>query len=153
MPTLCRSRSLEPKFAIPRKTAKTAKVYRNILVPLVFDHGERGAASLKVARTLLDKGGTITLMTVLEDIPEDLAQHHEKEAMAGLKEIAESAGGSVRTVVIHGRAYSRILQYSKNHDTDCIVTDSHKPGFEDYFLGSRAPRVVRHAKCGVHVLG
>ncbi|WP_170501927.1 universal stress protein, partial [Ruegeria atlantica] len=35
---------------------------------------------------------------------------------------------------------------------DCIVLASHKPGMKDFFLGSTAALVVRHARCSVHVL-
>lgn len=135
-------------------------MYNNILVPVVFDHGERAADSLRVAKELLNEGGKITLMTVMEEIPayattylpEGLALRHHKDAENSLNEIANDVDVPVEAVVIHGHAYSSILEYSKTHDTDCIVIASHKPGFEDYFLGSTAARVVRHAKCGVHIL-
>jgi universal stress protein F len=32
------------------------------------------------------------------------------------------------------------------------VIASHRPGIQDYFLGSTASRVVRHANCTVHVM-
>ena len=135
-------------------------MYNNILVPVVFDHGERGAKSLKVAQELLNEGGKITLMHVMEDVPayattylpEGLAQRHHHEAMEKLKNMAKDLNANVEASVIHGHAYSSILDYSKTHEMDCIVIASHKPGFEDYFLGSTAARVVRHAKCGVHIL-
>ena len=37
-------------------------------------------------------------------------------------------------------------------NADLIVINSHKPGVEDYFLGSTASRVVRRAPCSVLVL-
>ena len=135
-------------------------MYSNILVPVVFDHGERGAASLKIAQELLNAGGKITLLHVMEEVPsyastylpEGLAQQHHDDALQGLKKMAENMSAQVEAAVIHGHAYSSILEYSKKHGTDCIVIASHKPGFEDYFLGSTAARIVRHAKCGVHIL-
>jgi nucleotide-binding universal stress UspA family protein len=135
-------------------------MYNNILVPVVFDHGERGAKSLKIAQALLNTGGKITLMHVMEDVPayattylpEGLAQRHHNEAMEQLKKLAKEVKADVEVAVIHGHAYSSIIEYSKTHETDCIVIASHKPGFEDYFLGSTASSVVRHAKCAVHVL-
>ncbi|MEP1610461.1 MAG: universal stress protein [Roseobacter sp.] len=45
-----------------------------------------------------------------------------------------------------------ILEDGGTHASDCIIISSHKPGFEDYFIGSIAARVVRQAKCGVHIL-
>jgi len=34
---------------------------------------------------------------------------------------------------------------------DLIIVGSHKPGLQDYLLGSTAARVVRHAMCSVLV--
>lgn len=135
-------------------------MYTNIIVPVVFDHGERSASSLKVAQRLLEEGGKITLLHVMEDVPsyattylpEGLKEQHEKEAVNGLKELAGDLKVECAFAVVHGHSYTRILEYSKTHEADCIVIASHKPGFEDYFLGSTAARVVRHAKCGVHIL-
>lgn len=135
-------------------------MYNNILVPVVFDHGERSVNSLKVAQELLNEGGEITLMHVMEDVPayattylpEGLAEKHHNEALEGLRAMAKGVGANCKAAVIHGHAYSSILEFSKKHENDCIVIASHKPGFEDYFLGSTAARVVRHAKCGVHIL-
>lgn len=135
-------------------------MYTNILVPVVFDHGDHGAASLKVAQELLNDGGKITLLHVMEEVPsyastylpEGLAQQRRDEAAGSLEQFGKDASASVERQVVQGHASSSILDYAKSHDIDCIVIASHKPGFEDYFLGSTAARVVRHAKCGVHVL-
>ena len=135
-------------------------MYTNILVPVVFDHGEKSTNSLKVAGELLSDGGKITLLHVMEEVPsyattylpEGLGEQHVADAKQGLRDIASGIEAPCEAVVVHGHAYTTILEYSKKHGVDCIVIASHKPGFEDYFLGSTAARVVRHAKCGVHVL-
>jgi nucleotide-binding universal stress UspA family protein len=44
------------------------------------------------------------------------------------------------------------VKYASENGYDCIVIASHVPGFENIFLGSTADRVVRHAKCAVHVI-
>ncbi|MEM9577483.1 MAG: universal stress protein [Pseudomonadota bacterium] len=135
-------------------------MYTNILVPVVFDHGAHSANSLNAAQALLSEGGQITLLHVLEEVPtyasnylpEGLAESRQQEALNGLNDIARQNGVSCKAAVSHGHGYSSILAYSEKHGCDCIVIASHKPGFEDYFLGSTAARVVRHAKCGVHIL-
>lgn len=135
-------------------------MYSNILVPVVLDHGDQGATSLRVAQKLLNPGGTITLMNVLEEIPSyashyipaDIAERNRQEAIDGLRQMAEDNDAAAEIAVIRGHASSSILDYGKNKGVDCIVIASHKPGLEDYFLGSTAARVVRHAPCGVHVL-
>ena len=67
-----------------------------------------------------------------------------------LLEKTESLPG-VTAEIIKGHTYRTIIDYSTDHDIDCIVIGSHKPGFSDYLLGSTAARVVRHAPCAVHV--
>ena len=44
-----------------------------------------------------------------------------------------------------------IIDFATSSGIDCIVIGSHRPGLSDYFLGSTASRVVRHAPCAVHV--
>ena len=46
----------------------------------------------------------------------------------------------------------QILEWAESNKVDCIIINSHKPGLQDYFLGSTAARVVRHAQCSVHVI-
>lgn len=135
-------------------------MYRNILVPVVFDHGEQPNASLKVAQELLSDGGKITVLHVMEEVPsyastylpDGLAERQKEDALQGLRDMTKGMGIEVEAAVIKGHAYSGILEYSNAQKVDCIVIASHKPGFGDYFLGSTAARVVRHAKCGVHIL-
>ena len=154
-------------------------MYSNILVPVVFDHGERSAQSIEVASHLLAEGGMegvtllghpgnaraldgrdLELLHVMEEVPSyastylpaELAQQHQNEAMSHLQQMAKDVEASCDVAVIHGHASSSIMDFAARKGADCIVIASHKPGFEDYFLGSTAARVVRHAKCAVHVL-
>ena len=45
-----------------------------------------------------------------------------------------------------------IAQYAERHDVDLVIVASHKPGLQDYFLGSTAARVSRRAPCSVYIL-
>ena len=54
--------------------------------------------------------------------------------------------------VVMGHAGRTIVEFAKEHEVDLIVMNSHRPGIGDYFLGSTAARVVRHAQCSVHVI-
>ena len=56
--------------------------------------------------------------------------------------------------VVHkgGTPYDVILRYANQHQIDLIVVPSHdKSGFEKFFLGSCADKLVRHAHCSVMV--
>lgn len=134
-------------------------MYAHILVPVAPDHGAVIANSMKAARALLVPGGKITVLTVIEAIPSYVAQYlpqdqqdkNRAEVEAGLA--AEFAGqADVAVQVKVGHAAQTILDVTEDGGHDCVVIASHRPGLQDYFLGSTAARVVRHAQCGVHVL-
>ena len=135
-------------------------MYEHVLVPIMLDHGSRGTDALKIADELVAEGGKITLLHVLEDvpayvvsyIPEGIRDTHRQVASEKLGELAKAVRADSEIAIIHGHASNGIMDYAQGHDVSCIVIASHKPGFEDYFLGSTAARVVRHAQCSVHVL-
>ena len=62
------------------------------------------------------------------------------------------AQGNVAMLSQSGALGLAIIDYANDHDIDCIVIGSHKPGLRDFLLGSTAARVTRHAPCAVHVL-
>jgi len=51
-----------------------------------------------------------------------------------------------------GHSYKTILDVADEKQVDLIVIASHQPGLQDYFLGSTAAKVVRHAKCSVLII-
>ncbi|MBT8455590.1 MAG: universal stress protein [Rhodobacteraceae bacterium] len=132
-------------------------MYKNILVPIAIDHGPDVKAAIAVARALADDGAKITAMTVLEavpafilsELPEGQMQHNKDEAAAALK---KELGDDITVDVVMGHAGRTITEYADSHGCDCIIIMSHQPGLQDYFLGSTAARVVRHAHCAVHVM-
>ena len=132
-------------------------MYKNILVPIAIGHGDTTQEALKVARHLLSDGGTITALNVVEaipayvlaELPDGIVAQGRAEARAALE---EEAGPGVQPVVVTGHAGLTIVEFAEENGTDCIVVASHQPGLQDYFLGSTASRVVRHAHCAVHVV-
>lgn len=134
-------------------------MYDNILVPVAPDHQEIIARAIQAARKLLAPGGRITVATVIEAIPSYVAQYLPQdqqdknlaEIEAGLKaEFVAQGDVSVRVAV--GHPAQTILDMAETDGHDCVIISSHRPGLQDYFLGSTAARVVRHAQCSVHVL-
>ena len=132
-------------------------MYKCILVPLALDHG-LSPEMLGIARALLAPGGEIHALHVF-DVPSgsmgavldrNLLQEGQKRAADLLKE--KTAGlEDVTGHLVSGHVYRSILDFAESHDVDCIVMGSHKPDLSDYLLGSTAARVVRHARCAVHV--
>ena len=111
-------------------------MYKNIMIPVAPDHPERLAEQLSVAKALADSGAKMTVVSVIEAVPLYIAA----EVPAVVFE------------VVHGHAPTLILDKIKEDGTDLVIVRSHKPDLSDWFLGSTAGRVVRHAPCAVHVI-
>lgn len=134
-------------------------MYKNILVAVALDHSHDTSGALDAARTLADEGASITALNVLEEMPSYVVPYLPPEHFQNLRSDAEARlkaelGGvaDVKPVVVSGHPGTTIVEYATDHDVDCIVITSHRPGLQDYFLGSTAGRVVRHAPCAVHVI-
>ena len=135
-------------------------MYKNILIPVILD-GEKNAeqASYSAARALADDGAKFTVMHVLEEIPgfvsveipSNVLTKATEAAKNSLVQSAKALPGAT-THLTRGHAGTTIVNYASEHNIDCIVIASHTPGIEDFFLGSTASRVVRHAQCSVHVI-
>ncbi len=134
-------------------------MYKTILVPVALDHRPNTATALEVARLLKDDGGKIIAVHAIEPIPgyvshyipdDQIKAGHEAAKAALLAELGDVK--DVKAELISGSAGRAVTDYADEHDVDCIVIASHQPGLQDYFLGSTAARVVRHAKCAVHVV-
>ncbi|EAQ15036.1 MULTISPECIES: universal stress protein [Maritimibacter] len=134
-------------------------MYKNILVPITFDETRDSKTALEIAHAISEDGAKITALHVVEEIPSYVAQylpegqmaHNVQDIEATLAEKIKDEVG-VDVVVIEGHAGHTIVDYAAKNGVDCIVVASHRPGFQDYFLGSTAARVVRHAPCSVHVV-
>ncbi|MFA3920822.1 universal stress protein [Ruegeria hyattellae] len=134
-------------------------MYKNILIPVALDQDHDTHASFEAARQLADADAACTVVHVQEPIPPYVASQISSEVFANtqhellesLHQNASEIPGS-KTRLISGHAGRAIVNFANENDVDCIVLASHKPGFEDIFLGSTANRVVHHAKCSVHVI-
>lgn len=134
-------------------------MYTNILVPISFDEGRNSKQAIEIAKLLETKGGKVTLLHVMEEVPgyasTYMPEGYIEDSRKGLQEeldaiAADIPGGQAK--VISGHSATTILEYAADNKHDLIVIASHRPGMQDYFLGSTAHHVVRHAKCAVHVL-
>lgn len=134
-------------------------MYRNILVPISFDDDHKVAAALAAARALADADGQVTLLHVVEHvpayamhyIPQDLVAATREGLLAELSSLAEGLPGG-QGAVVEGHAGRTILDEAAERGADCIIVASHRPGMQDYLLGSTAAQVVRHAACTVMVV-
>ncbi len=134
-------------------------MYKTILVPVATDHSEHTRTALEVARALKAEGGKIIAVHAIEPVPGYVVQYLPEGQLAASRAQAEAGlraetgdAEDIERVLIDGSAGQAILDLASKSGADLIVIASHKPGLQDYFLGSTAARVVRHAQCAVHVV-
>ena len=135
-------------------------MYKQILVPVDIAHKERASQMIEAAKEIADDGASITLLNVVEDVPsyvmvqlpEGVLDEAKANARKELEAIAAAADLKAQIEIGRGRADSVILAHADKASADLIIIASHKPGLQDYLLGSTAARVVRHATCAVLVI-
>lgn len=132
---------------------------KTILVPVSLDHEPLTERKIALARSMLEPGGTITLLTVLERIPAFASEfvtvkmdnNLTDKVRARLQALApDSSEFGVKVVM--GKPGVAIVEVADEIGADLIVVGAHQPGAIDYFLGSTAARVARRANCSVHIL-
>jgi len=135
-------------------------MYKTILVPIDMAHIEKGKAMIDIAMVQGDKDTQTILLNVVEELPAWVASQlpsgvldeSRQSALEELKAIADTANINVDVEVRAGHPYRTILEVADKSGAELIIVASHQPGLEDYFLGSTAAKIVRHAKCSVLVV-
>jgi nucleotide-binding universal stress UspA family protein len=134
-------------------------MYKNILIPVALDHGSDVSDKIQVARRLLSEGGNITLLSVVEQVPGYVVEYVTvkreskilNEVGARLEAITEGQPDLIHAVV-SGNPGVEITNFAEKNRAELIIVGSHRPGLQEYFLGSTASRVVRRAPCAVLVV-
>lgn len=134
-------------------------MYKKIIVPVEIGGIEKGEKIFRKAAKLLDNGGEIILLNVVEDIPTYVAielpgnvvEDAMKEGRDRLNELVAKTGIPATVEVRNGPPANSIIAAAESHDADLVMIASHIPDIYNYFIGATADRVVRHAKCSVLV--
>lgn len=138
-------------------------MHKTILIPIDMSQAEKAREMIAVAKTQAFDDTRFILLYVMENPPgrdsdnllkEKVIKEEERQAVKKeLNLIADSESlSNVDIQVLNGHSYSTILDVAKDENANLIIIGSHKPIMSDYFLGSTAARVVRHAKCSVYVM-
>ncbi|HSM42439.1 MAG TPA: universal stress protein [Afifellaceae bacterium] len=138
-------------------------MFKTILVPVDISQLDAAIQALSLAKDVAKaRGGKIVLLNVVEEVPNYIAAEIPAEILSNSIERAEielvafaereGMAGEAEIVVRRGHAARDILAFASERKADMIVMASHDPGIVDYFLGSVAGHVVRHAHCSVLVV-
>jgi universal stress protein F len=136
-------------------------MYSRIIVPIAMDQLEHGEKVLERAKSLLDEGGEIILLNVVEDLnayaqgymivdfPLEMIEASRKHAANTLADLQRKHGVTGRVEIRVGGAAGVINSFAEEMEGDLVIIASHRPGLIDYFIGSTASRVASHCKCAV----
>jgi nucleotide-binding universal stress UspA family protein len=132
-------------------------MYKIIIAAVDIAKFDRAKRILCRAAALLDEGGEIILLSVIEDVPSylvaGLAQDYVDRAILSaqqkLDELCRSTGIRAVVEIRAGKPAAAILTVANERSADLIVLGSHVPDISNYFLGDNADRIVRHARCSV----
>lgn len=135
-------------------------MYKSILVPIDLAHVERAKPMFDQAKELCAPDGKVIAAHIVPvipsyvsaELPGDFFQKGERTARAELEKLVKDSGLEVQTIVRSGSPASACLAIAEETGSDLIIVASHNPGLADYFLGSTAARIVRHAECSVLVM-
>ena len=138
-----------------------------ILCAVDVDGPQQDRAVLEVAGKLarLDNA-KLDIVSVVPDFGNSMVgsyfeEGHHGKLVAGVKDKLKSLCASVlgdaldddaRHIVATGSVYQEILNAAEMAGSDLIVIGAYDPDLKDFLLGSNASRIVRHAKCSVHVV-
>jgi nucleotide-binding universal stress UspA family protein len=136
-----------------------SKMYKKIVVPVDPAALDKGEKILAKAGSLLDAGGEIILLSVIEDIPGylaidvpvDLIEGAIQDAKGKLTGLKDKTSVSARVEIRSGAPAREILASAQEHAADLIIVGSHVPDISNYFIGATADRLVRHSKISVLV--
>ncbi|WP_104667687.1 universal stress protein [Ensifer adhaerens] len=138
-------------------------MYKKIIVPIAMDQLEHGESVLGIAEKLVDEGGEIVLLNVVEDLnayaqgymivdfPLEMVEESRKQAKKTLDDMKAKHGINGRVEIRTGGAAGTINAFASEENADLVIIASHRPGLIDYFIGSTASRVVSHCPCAVLV--
>lgn len=131
-----------------------------ILIAVDLANSAKVDALIDHAAVYDDSQCSIILLNVVEDIPSwaavelprGIREKSEQSAREKLEALAASCSVDVAVEVRVGHPYKTILEVADEKHAELIIVASHQPDLQDYFLGSTAAKVVRHANCSVLVV-
>ncbi len=140
---------------------------KRILCAVDVDAPQEDSAVLKVAGKLarLDNA-ELDIVSVVPDFGNSLVgsffeEGHHAKLVVDVKDklmalsasvLGDEANHDTRHIVATGSVYQEILKVADKAGSDLIVIGAHDPDLKDFLLGPNASRIVRHAKCSVHVV-
>lgn len=132
---------------------------KKIVVAVDFSSGSLHALQYAIGMANQSKGNIIMVWVDKTASPESIyasmVENYRGEVVKRFNDLVAEmqpklTGGKIDYKLRKGRIYAEIVNFAKIKKADCIITGSHGvSGFEEFWIGSNANRIVGHAKCPV----
>ena len=135
-------------------------MYKSILIPVDLANVTKVNSLIDQVSVYNSSNPKIILLNVVEDIPSwaavelprGILDKSVQSSLEKLTALAASSSIEVEVEVRVGHPYQTILEVAEEKSAELIIVASHQPELKNYFLGSTAAKVVRHATCSVMVV-
>lgn len=135
-------------------------MHKSILIAVDLGNVAKVDSLIDHASRYANSNFKIILLNVVEDIPKwasvelprGILEKSKQSSLEKLKALAASSSIEVEVEVRVGHPYKTILEVADEKSAELIIVASHQPELQNYFLGSTAAKVVRHATCSVLVV-
>lgn len=135
-------------------------MYNSILIPVDLANVANVNSLIDHASVYSSSNSKIILLNVVEEIPSwaavelprGILDKSVQSSLEKLTALAASSSIEVEVEVRVGHPYQTILEVAEEKSAELIIVASHQPELQNYFLGSTAAKVVRHATCSVMVV-
>ena len=139
-------------------------MFKNILVAVNVDDSVNTEKILRIAADITNSNAArLHVLSVIGAaqtvISQYLPEGYEKMVMdrteqdlATLAASVDLDQGDVTSSARFGGIYREILAHTEKSGVDLIIIGCNKRPATDFFLGSNASRVIRHASCSVFVV-
>jgi len=135
-------------------------LYNSILIPVDLANVTNVNSLIDHASVYSSSNSNIILLNVVEEIPSwaavelprGILDKSVQSSLEKLTALAASSSIEVEVEVRVGHPYQTILEVAEEKSAELIIVASHQPELQNYFLGSTAAKVVRHATCSVMVV-
>ncbi|MBI4665333.1 MAG: universal stress protein [Nitrospinae bacterium] len=109
------------------------------------------AAAIKAIDVARSYGGKITAVSVVEPSSQKNEETATKAAegfLAGVLEMAKSAGVPAKSDILKGPVYSAVTDFAALQQADVIIIGSHgRTGLMRLIMGNTAEKIIGHAHC------